>query len=54
MLANARTDQAWYKSLELFIQESAATLKELLEKYTDNMTLVFHIARGSSYLHFIY
>jgi hypothetical protein len=28
------------QSLELFIQESAATLKDLLEKYADNMTFV--------------
>ncbi|KAF7367212.1 Glucosamine 6-phosphate N-acetyltransferase [Mycena sanguinolenta] len=33
--------ESGYRSLEMFVQESSATVKNVLEKYTDNLTATF-------------
>ncbi|KAJ7456631.1 hypothetical protein FB451DRAFT_610867 [Mycena latifolia] len=37
-LRRIKTLENGYKSLEMFVEESSATVKKVLEKYTDNMT----------------
>ncbi|KAJ6575529.1 hypothetical protein B0H10DRAFT_1963810 [Mycena sp. CBHHK59/15] len=37
-LRRIKTLESGYRSLEMFVEESSATVKKVLEKYTDNMT----------------